>query len=108
QHIGEEQVGDQERDQHENTPFERLFGHFGGIPRRFVQCALLIPVAFYGIFYFTEDHLHKDGLRTGPSAPETTEEIGKQRYKNQERKHQQSEDPVILRTDKNPENDKFP
>ena len=53
-----------------------FFADFPGVPRRLVQGALLVRVAFDEVFDFAEDHFHHHRLRTGPAAPKPAKRGG--------------------------------
>ncbi len=69
---------------------------------------LFIRIAIYPILNFTEDHFHKNGLRTGPATKYPAKYNCEQDYKNNERKKANGKNEKILRPEGYPEKDKFP
>jgi hypothetical protein len=57
---------------------------------------LLRGIAIDPIFYLTENHFHKDGLRAGPAAKYTAKHHGKQYHKYNKGEHAYPEDEKIL------------
>jgi hypothetical protein len=68
----------------------------------------LICVSLNKILDLTKDHFHEDGLRTGPTAPYSSEDRSEQDDEDEERKHRQHEQEEILRPEGHAEQDEFP
>ncbi|MFM1745535.1 MAG: hypothetical protein RLZZ630_1472, partial [Bacteroidota bacterium] len=85
-----------------------LFSEFPGVGRLRVQRFLLLIIAFDQVLDFPKQHLHEDGLRTGPSAPQASEQRGEQDDEHHEGEHRQYEEVKILWPECDPENDELP
>lgn len=94
--IGQECICDKERKQEESDVFPRFTDDFLRGPGRFVQQFLLRCRTFDPVFQSAEKHFHKDGLRAGPTAEQSSECSGEENNEYDERDHGQGEDEEIL------------
>ena len=79
--VGQENIGDKERNQKKDEPLQALLPDLFSIPFLLVEPDLLSAVTFDPLFYFPEDHFHKDRLWAYPSTEDPSKSNCKQNHK---------------------------
>ena len=95
-HIGQEEIGDQEGDDKEYNELDRPLSYLLPVPRHGPELLLFGGIPVDPVFDLTEDHLHEDGLRTSPATEHPAEYHGEQDHKYDEGQHPDTEDEKIL------------
>ena len=80
-------MGNQYRNQNKYQMLSAFFDDFLFVPRRLVELSLLIGISFNPIFYFTENHFHKQCLWTCPATPYPAKHNRKEYDKNKKSDH---------------------
>src|SRR5690606_367040 len=106
-YITKEYIGNQKGNDEEYEPFQSFFSDFFCIPFLSVQSHLCSSVAFYPIFYPSENHFHKYSLRTYPPTKYTTESYCKQGNKYNTDNHRNYYQVKILRPERETEYTEF-
>jgi hypothetical protein len=105
--IGHEIIRNHKRYQPKHRDFGQPLSDFESIPGHGFQLLLFVEVAINPILYFPENHLHEDGLRTGPSAEHPPENHCEQDDENHKSDHAQGENEEVLRTKDLAKQDEF-
>src|SRR5690606_16078493 len=105
--IGQENIGDPERERKEQDMLDRFPAHLVCGPGAFVQQALRSRISFYPVFYAAKKHFHENGLRADPPAKEPAKGHGEQRNEQDERHHGQAKKEKILRPENGAEQDEL-
>ena len=105
--VGEQRVADDERQAEEDGVLADLLANLAGRPRRLVQGALLVRVAFDEVFDLAEDHFHQHGLRAGPAAPQPAEGGGEDDDAGDEDQQRHREHDHVLRPEDLAEDDEL-
>jgi hypothetical protein len=105
--VSQEEIGNEKRNRKKRHKLDQTFPDFFCIPGHASQLLLLCRIAIDPIFYFTENHFHKNGLRAGPAAKYPAKNHGKQNYKNHKCEKAYGENEKILRPEDHAEKDEF-
>src|SRR5690606_19380085 len=106
--VRQKNVCNKEGNHKEHKPFQRSFPNFFGIPGLLIQTNLSSSVSVDPIFNSSENHFHKNRLRTNPSAKNPSKGSRKQNNKDYPYNHRDYEQIEILWPERESENVKPP
>jgi hypothetical protein len=103
--VHEEGIRNGERHSEEENYFQNSTRKRFVVPGLRAQSHLRLPISFQPIFYFAENHFHKNGLWTNPSAKYSSKNDSEENDEDHEYEHAQNENEKVLRPKANTEDD---
>lgn len=94
--VHEERIRNGERHCEEENNFQNSTRERFAFPGLRAQSHLRLPISFQPIFYFAENHFHKNGLRTNPSAEYPSKNNSEENDEDHENEHAQNENEKVL------------